>query len=128
MVLFACAAAACGQRPPARADVAGPVTSAAPPSAPRPADSLALRVRDGVEVWFTFARADTSVTGHPCLERTLEIRDGGRKVAVPLLYTGVAPVILDDSTIRADIWVHCAPTERYRIDLNTGTPTAERRR
>ena len=116
-------ASACGRPAPA---------AHAPPPPPRPAppaDSLALRARGGSEVWFTYARADTSATGRPCRERTLEIRHpDGSKVGVPLLYTGAVPVQLDDSTIRADIWVHCAPTERYRIALATGIPTAERRR
>lgn len=115
-------AAACGGPPPA------PPKAPEPPRAPAPADSLALRTPKGIEVWFTFARADTSVAGVPCTERTLEIRNGVRKIGVPLLYTGVAPVLLNDSTMRADIWVHCAPTERYRIDLGTGIPTAEARR
>lgn len=115
-------AAACGGPPPA------PPRSPEPPRAPAPADSLALRTPKGIEVWFTFARSDTSAAGAPCLERTLEIRNGGRKIGVPLLYTGVAPVLLNDSTIRADIWVHCTPTERYRIDLGTGIPTAEAHR
>ena len=116
--------AACG-RP-----AAVPASSATPPPprAAPPENTLALRIRGGSEVWFTFARADTSADGHACLERTLEIRHpDGSKVAVPLLYTGAVPVQLDDSTIRADIWVHCAPTERYRIALASGIPTAERR-
>lgn len=113
--------AACGRTP-------APVAHAPLPP-PAPADSLALHARNGVEVWFTYARADTGVDGRACLERTLEIRHpDGSKVGVPLLYTGAAPVQLDDSTIRADIWVHCAPTERYRIALATGIPTADRRR
>lgn len=116
--------AACGRSAPPARPAPPP-----PPSSPSPADSLALRTRGGTEVWFTYARADTATDGHACLERTLEIRHpDGSKVAVPLLYTGAAPVTLDDSTIRADIWVHCAPTERYRIALRTGIPTAERRR
>lgn len=118
-------AAACGRPAPAPASS----TTLPPERAAAPPDSLALRTRSGSEVWFTFARADTSADGRACLERTLEIRHpDGSKVAVPLLYTGAAPVPLDDSTIRADIWVHCAPTERYRIALATGIPTAERRR
>ena len=121
LLLFAFAAG-CGSPPPA------PPKAPEPPQAPAPADSLALRTSKGIEVWFTFARADTSTAGVPCTERTLEIRNGGRKIGVPLLYTGVAPVLLNDSTMRADIWVHCAPTERYRIDLGSGIPTAEARR
>ena len=116
-------AAACGR------EATPPAPPAPPPAAAAPADSLALRTSGGAEVWFTFARSDTAADGRTCLERTLEIRHAdGRRVAVPLLYTGAPPVRLNDSTIRADIWVHCAPTERYRIDLGTGTPTAERRR
>ncbi|HEU5358660.1 MAG TPA: hypothetical protein VFU45_06060 [Gemmatimonadales bacterium] len=116
-------ATACGRGAPA------PSRPAPPPRAPAPPDSLALSIAGGTGVWFTFARADTAADGRTCLERTLEIRHAdGRRVAVPLLYTGAPPVLLNDSTIRADIWVHCAPTERYRIDLGSGIPTAERRR
>lgn len=127
-LLLASAAAACGRAAPSAGAVADSTRARETPAAPRPVDSLVLRTKGGAEVWFTFARADTSVAGTPCLERTLEIREGARRVAVPLLYTGAAPVLLNDSTIRADIWVRCAPTERYRIDLRTGTPTAEARR
>lgn len=124
VALGALLVAACGQ-----SQGSAPRAAAAPPTPPAPADSLALRTRGGGEVWFTYARADTASDGQACLERTLEIRHrDGSKVDVPLLYTGAAPVQLDDSTIRADIWVHCAPTERYRIALATGIPTAERRR
>ncbi|HET7025848.1 MAG TPA: hypothetical protein VFI39_11650 [Gemmatimonadales bacterium] len=124
IALGALLVAACGQR-----QGSAPRAAAPPSTPPAPADSLALRTRGGGEVWFTYARGDTARDGQACLERTLEIRHrDGSKVGVPLLYTGAAPVQLDDSTIRADIWVHCAPTERYRIALATGIPTAERRR
>lgn len=115
-------AAACGGPP------APPPREAKAPSPPPAPDSLALRAPDGIEVWFSLARADTSAAGVPCVERTLEIRTGDRRIGVPLLYTGAAPVLVNDTAIRADIWVRCAPTERYLISLRTGTPTAERRK
>jgi hypothetical protein len=115
-------AAACGGPPPP------PPHEPNAPGPPPAADSLALRAPDGTEVWFSYARGDTSVAGVPCVERTLEIRAGGRRIGVPLLYTGAAPVLVDDTAFRADIWVRCAPTERYLISLRTGIPTAEKRR
>ncbi|MGH7733078.1 MAG: hypothetical protein ACREOE_05080, partial [Gemmatimonadales bacterium] len=75
--------AACGRAP---APVSHPASS--PPTPAAPADSLALRMRGGIEVWFTYARSDTAADGRVCLERTLEIRHpDGSTVGVPLLYT-----------------------------------------
>lgn len=100
----------------------------APPAPPALPDSLALRAPGGTEVWFSYARADTGVNGTPCVERTLEIRAPARRIGIPLLYTGAAPVLINDTLIQADIWVRCAPTERYLISLRTGLPVAEKRR
>jgi hypothetical protein len=59
------------------------------------------------------------------MERGLEIRRGGTRVRVPLLYTGESPTLLDDTTMRAVLWTNCKPLEKYRVDLRTGRPLRE---
>ncbi len=92
-----------------------------------PADSLVLTSSSGTEVWFTLARAASSPEGQTCTERGLEIRNGERRLKVPLLYTGSAPVLVDDTTMEAVLWTHCQPGDRYRVSLRTGQPLRERR-
>jgi hypothetical protein len=96
----------------------------APPS--RLTDSLALRSAAGTEVWFTIAREATGANREKCVERGLEIRDGAKRVKVPLLYTGAVPTLLDDSTMRAVLWNHCQPGDAYKVNLRTGQPVRER--
>lgn len=91
-----------------------------------PADSLAARGPGGVEIWFTLAREDHAPDGHSCVARTLEIRRNGTRIPVPLLYTGEAPRIVNDTTLEATIYRACAPSDRYRVDLRTGQPTPVR--
>ena len=88
----------------------------------QPADSLALRTPTGTEVWFTLARSATRPDGRTCVERGIEIRSSGKRIAVPLLYTGDAPELLNDSTLRARLWTNCTPGDWYRVDLRTGRP------
>lgn len=113
---------ACGGdvKPPADPATAIAQHDSITPSNP---DSLALTTARGFQVWFTAARPDHDVSGHACAERALEIRHAGRRVPVPLLYTASAPRELDDSTIRAELWLHCAAGDSYRVDLRTGHPT-----
>lgn len=92
----------------------------------RPTDSLVLTTPKGAEVWFTLARSGTAVGGRQCVERGLEIRQGSRRVQVPLLYTGTPPVLLNDSTMQATLWTRCAPGDSYRVDLRTGHPVRVR--
>ena len=100
---------------------------AAPANAPAaPADSLALRTRSGVEIWFTAARPARDSAGRPCIERVMEIRGAGKPIPIPLLYTGEPPRIVDDSTIEADIWLNCHRGNRYRVNLRTGQPVRAR--
>jgi len=113
--------AACGGENGARS-AAAPATSAAAPDQSQPADSLALRTPSGAELWFTLAREERDGSGAPCVERTLEIRSGPRRVPVPLLYTRDLPRLVNDSTVSARIWNRCAPGEEYRINLGTGQP------
>ena len=113
-------AAGCGERqkaPPAESASAGPVA---------PADSLVATAPGGVEIWFTLAREATGADGKPCIDRTLEIRRGGTRVPVPLLYTGAPPEIVNDTTMRARLSDHCAPGDAYLVDLRSGRPVRER--
>jgi hypothetical protein len=91
------------------------------------ADSLVLQAGGGAEVWLSLARAAKGADGTGCVERGLEIRHGSNRVKVPLLYTGSPPVLLNDTTIRAVLWNHCAPGEPYLVDLRSGRPVPERR-
>jgi hypothetical protein len=91
-----------------------------------PADSLALSAPGGVEVWYTLARPARAADGTTCVDRALEIRRGGSRIPVPLLYTGTAPELVNDTTIRARLSDRCAPGDRYLVNLTTGRPTPER--
>ena len=90
-----------------------------------PPDSLATSTRSGVEIWFTLSRPARSKQGESCVERGLEIRRQGRRLPVPLLYTGEAPTVINDSTMRAMLWTNCRPVTAYRVDLRTGRPVRE---
>ena len=92
---------------------------------PQP-DTLTLRLASGVEIWFTGSRPAVDAAGAPCTERVMEIRDGTRRTAIPLLYTGAAPRLVDDSTIEASLWLHCRPGNIYRVDVRTGRPVRVR--
>lgn len=108
------------QRHPAPAEA--PVAS---PGSVR-SDSLALRAPDGSEVWLVGGRAGTAAGGATCDERLIEVRRDGHRIPVPLLYSGGAPVLVDDSTIEAVLWLHCAPGDTYRVNLHTGQPVKHR--
>jgi hypothetical protein len=109
-------ASGCGPKqesPPAADSVA---------QAPRPADSLVLTAPGNVEVWFTDARSARDSAGRTCVERVMQIRRNGQRIAIPLLYTGSIPRLVNDSTIEAPIWLDCRPGNLYQVDLNTGRP------
>ncbi len=91
---------------------------------PGPADSLILTTRQGVEIWYSLSRPSRGATGE-CIERGLQIRRGGQRIQVPLLYTGEIPTLLNDSTMRAVLWTNCKPGVTYRVDLASGRPTPE---
>ena len=115
-------ATACGA-PPREAEPTGrALTTAAPP----PADSLVVRTPAGIEIWFTASRNATDPAGQRCVERTLQIRRDSLRTNIPLLYTGSLPVLVDDSTIEAAIWLHCRPGNVYRVNLRTGQPVRVR--
>lgn len=92
------------------------------PAVARPADSLVVTAPGGVEVWFTDARNARDSAGSGCVERVMQIRREGRRIAVPLLYTGSIPRLVNDSTIEAPIWLNCRPGNVYQVDLRTGRP------
>ncbi len=94
--------------------------------APVPADSLVITAPGAVEVWFTLSREGKATDGTRCTDRTLEIRRGGTRVPVPLLYTGTAPEVVNDSTIRARLSNQCVPGDAYLVDLRSGRPVRER--
>jgi hypothetical protein len=110
---------ACADRPAADAPGQGAA------AAPVPADSLVATAPGGAEIWFTLARSDSGSAGR-CTDRAVEIRRGARRTPVPLLYTGAAPEIVDDTTFRARLSEHCAPGDSYLVDLRTGRPVRER--
>jgi hypothetical protein len=108
----------CGERPAAGSPGRAPAAA--------PADSLVATAAGGTEIWFTLARADSGDGGR-CVDRGLEIRRGPTRLAVPLLYTGTPPEVLDDTTMRARLSLHCRPGDAYLVDLRTGRPVRERR-
>jgi hypothetical protein len=112
-------AVACGKvaAPPPAADAAI--------SAP-PADSLVATAPNGAEIWFTLSRSDSGDSGR-CTARAVEIRRGGTRTPVPLLYTGWAPEVVNDTTFRARLADHCRPGDAYLVNLRTGRPTREHR-
>ncbi len=118
---LALAVAACHSSPPAR-----PAADSSIAARPPAADSLLLTTSAGVQVWFTDARTDADSTGTGCIERVLEIRRDGRRIPVPLLYTGSVPRLVNDSTIEAPIWLHCRPGNVYQVSLTSGHPVRVR--
>jgi hypothetical protein len=111
---------ACAERP--EADAGGQASANVPAA---PADSLVATMPNGYEIWFTLARSDSGAAGR-CTDRAVEIRHEGRRTPVPLLYTGSAPEPVSDTTFRARLSDHCAPGDRYLVDLRTGRPVRER--
>lgn len=112
---------ACHSTPPARL-----TADSSTASTPRAPDSLLLTTPAGIQVWFTDARTDADSTGTTCVERVMEIRRDGRRIPVPLLYTGTLPRLVNDSTIEAPIWLHCRPGNVYQVSLTSGHPVRVR--
>jgi hypothetical protein len=88
-------------------------------------DSLVLMRGDSLQIWFTLTRIGHAPNGTTCVERGIEIRRGATRTPVPLLYTGAPPILLNDSTLRAELWNGCHPVATYRVDLRTGRPVRE---
>jgi hypothetical protein len=113
---------ACGPQEREAADTA----SAGAAESHAPTDSLVATAPGGVEIWFTLAREGTAADGTKCTDRAIEIRRGGKRVPVPLLYTGTRPEIVNDSTMRARLSDRCVPGDAYLVDLRSGRPVRER--
>ena len=124
LLALVAASAGCGSAKP-KPESRSPDTLAQPAASSRSLpDSLALAIPGGAEVWFTGSRTATDSAGQPCVERVMEIRrPDGTRTPIPLLYTGAAPVLRNDSTIRARIWLNCRPGNTYDVNLRTGHPT-----
>jgi hypothetical protein len=95
----------------------------ADPNFPTLPDSLALTLPGGAALWFSGARVATDSLGGTCIERGLVIVRGATRTLVPLLMTGTTPTLVDDTTVRATIWLQCRPGDSYDVDVRTGTPT-----
>ena len=118
------AAVSCRRAPPAAGTASDSL--AAPAAAIGSRDSLAASGPNGLEVWFTLSRDDEAADGKHCTARTLEIRRDTSRIAVPLLYTGEAPRIVNDTTLEAVLYRACRPIAGYRVDTRTGQPTPVR--
>jgi predicted small lipoprotein YifL len=117
------ALAACGrERPPAEAPTP-PDTAQGSTAYPTLPDTLVLTAPGGVQVWYSGARRDADSLGAACLVRGLVLVRDSTRTLVPLLMTGVPPEVVNDTTMRARIWLHCRPGNTYDINLRTGTPT-----
>jgi hypothetical protein len=115
---------ACGEREVKQETSSSDSTPSA--SAAKPRDSLVATAPGGIEIWFTLAREGQADDGSRCIDRTLEIRHGDKRVPVPLLYTASAPEVVNDSTIRARLSLRCKPGDAYLVDLKTGRPTRQK--
>ena len=110
----------------AKRDYDSEQSAAVDTAVPPPADTLVGTAPGGVEIWFTLSRESVAADGTHCIDRTIEIRRGGSRVQVPLLYTGAVPELVNDSTIRARLSNRCAPGDAYLVDLRSGRPVRER--
>lgn len=90
-------------------------------------DSLVVSAPGGVEIWFTLPRRSRLADGSECVDHAIQLRHGGRRTPVPLLYTGVAPRIVNDTIARAILYTNCRPGDSYFVDLRSGRPTREHR-
>ena len=100
----------------------GRVPEAYAGAAPLP-DTLVLSAPGGTTIWLAEGRPAVSSTGENCIERTIEIRKDSSRLKVPLLYTVTLPVLIDDTTMRAELAEHCKATRPYRVNLKTARPS-----
>lgn len=119
-LLTALALAGCGARGEPPPDGIPAVDTRVAP--PEPADSLVLTAPGGVTVWLAEGRRGSDSAGTACYERTIEIRRDTTRKKVPLLYTVTVPVLLDDSTFKAELARDCRATASYRVSLRDGMP------
>ena len=112
--------AGCGARGELPPD--GPPVPDARVIPPEPPDSMVLTAPGGVTVWLTEGRRSSDSAGTACYERSIEIRRDASRRKIPLLYTVTVPVLLDDSTLKAELARDCRPTTGYRVSLRDGMP------
>ena len=86
------------------------------------ADSMVLVLPDGGEIWFTASMLDTAANGETCRTRTVEIRRGGSRTPVPLLYTMGTLELVNDTTVRAALVRDCARHDTYLVNTKSGQP------
>jgi hypothetical protein len=120
VALLATLAAGCGARGELPPD--GPPVPDTRAVLPQPADSMVLTAPGGVSVWLTEGRRASDSAGTACYERSIEIRRDTSRLKVPLLYTVTVPVLLDDSSFKAELARDCRPTTSYRVGLRDGMP------
>ncbi len=118
---LAASAASCGAGRNARSTTSD--STAAVPSS----ESLAVSGPGTVEIWYTHSRTGKRPDGSDCVDRAIEIRRGSERIPVPLLYTGEAPRIVNDSMARAILYTGCRAGDAYLVDLRNGRPTREHR-
>lgn len=99
-----------------------PAPETLPAAQAKVADSMVLSAPRGITIWLTEGRQVTDAGGASCRERTIEIRRDTTRRTVPLLFTVSPVVLLDDSTLQAELADHCRPSARYRVNLRTGLP------
>ena len=85
-------------------------------------DSLVLTLAGGNTIWLSTGRRGADSTGKECVERSVEVRRASYRFKVPLLYTIKAPVPLDDTSFRAELYRDCARMASYRVLLKDGMP------
>lgn len=110
--------AACGARGEPAPD-ARPGLDEGPP---RAGDSLVLTLGSGATIWLTEGRRASDLSGAKCIERSVEIRRDSVRLKVPLLYTGSAPIALDDSTFKAELFRDCRPSASYKVNVRDAQP------
>ncbi|HEU5218047.1 MAG TPA: hypothetical protein VFU23_05275 [Gemmatimonadales bacterium] len=116
--MIALVLAACG----ARGEPAPGSLPEADQGPPQMADTLVLSLPGGAAVWLAEGRRARDSAGTPCVERSVEIRRDSVKLKVPLLFTGSIPTMLDDTTIRAELFSNCRPSGVYKVGVRDGLP------
>ena len=87
-----------------------------------PPDTMVVRMPDSAEVWYTGSMLDTAASGELCYARTMEIRRGGTRTPVPLLYTLGELEVVEDTIVRAALVRDCARHDTYLVNTRTGQP------
>ena len=87
-----------------------------------PPDTMVVRMPDSAEVWYTGSMLDTAASGELCYARTIEIRRGGTRTPVPLLYTLGELEVVEDTIVRAALVRDCARHDTYLVNTRTGQP------